>query len=76
MSTSGTGYRISAPICMKYGLQKSVHAELMDCTLHIKSFANTFVGFRKALMGRLWPPKCAVVLFGGDKRAWAVLAAQ
>ena len=64
VSTSATDCRIPAPICTKYGLQKSVHAKLMDCTLYIKSFANTYIGFRKALMGRLWLPKHVVVLFG------------
>ena len=29
--------RISAPICTKYGLQKSVHRRLMDCTAYIKN---------------------------------------
>ena len=45
VSTSATDCRISAPICTKYGLQKSVHAELMDCTTNVKSLANTYIGF-------------------------------
>ena len=49
--------RISAPICTKYGLQKSVHGNLMDCALYVKPLANTYIRFRKFLMGRLWPPK-------------------
>ena len=61
VSTSATDCRIPAPICTKYGLQKSVHVELMDCTLYIKSLANTYIRFKRFLMGRLWPPKQAVV---------------
>ena len=61
VSTSATDCRIPTPICTKYGLQKSVHVELMDCTLYIKSLANTYIRFKRFLMGRLWPPKQAVV---------------
>ena len=61
VSTSATDCRIPAPICTKYGLQKSVHVELMDCTLYIKSLVNTYIRFKRFLMGRLWPPKQAVV---------------
>ena len=57
MSTSATETRISAPICTKYGLQKSVLTSLIDCTQYIKSLANTYIEFRRFLMGRLWPPK-------------------
>ena len=62
MSMSATETRISAPICTKYGLQKSVHGNLMDCTLYVKSLANTYIRFRKFLMGHLWPSKQAVLL--------------
>ena len=60
VSTSATDCRILAPICTKYGLQKSVHAKLMDCTANVKSLTNTYIGFKNFLMGRLWPPKQAV----------------
>ena len=44
VSTSATDCRIPAPICTKYGLQKSVHTELMDCTTNIKFINNTHMG--------------------------------
>ena len=44
VSTSGTDCQISAPICTKYGLQNSLHAELMDCTANIKFFNNMHIG--------------------------------
>ena len=69
VSTSATDCRISAPICTKYELQKSVHAELMDCTSNVKSLANMYTGFTNFLMGRLWPPKKRWSLLNGAKEA-------
>ena len=43
-STSTMDTRISAPICTKYGLQKSVHTKLMDRTANIKFYNNTHIG--------------------------------
>ena len=57
MSTSAMETRISAPIYTKYRLQKCVLTSLIDCTLYLKSLANTYIEFRRFLMGRLWPPK-------------------
>ena len=47
--TLATDQRISAPICSNYGLQKSVHAKLMDCTANIKIFNNMHI--RRYLFG-------------------------
>ena len=44
MSTSAMDYRILAPICTKYRLQKSIQTKLMDCTANIKFFNNTHIG--------------------------------
>ena len=48
VSTSATDCRISAPICTKYGLQKSVLVSLMDCISYVKYLANTYIQSRKA----------------------------
>ena len=45
VSMSATDTRISAPICSKYGLQKSVHKCLMDCTAYINSLLQKNLNF-------------------------------
>ena len=48
VSTSAMDCRISAPICTKYGLQKSILVSLMDCISYVKYLANTYIQSRKA----------------------------
>ena len=48
VSTSATDCQISAPICTKYGLQKSVLVSLMDCISYVKYLANKYIQSRKA----------------------------